>query len=87
MTPGRDYEHPLLLDQPGSAYCGAVLHDIGKISDLSYGRAFGYTLQGNLVSHVAIGLVLLEENILTVLECWVAIRPRLGSFGAILTPI
>ena len=45
---------------------GAVLHDIGKIYELSYDRAFGYTLQGNLVGHIAIGLVLLEEKILTV---------------------
>ena len=42
---------------------GAVLHDLGKIYELSYERAFGYTLQGNLVGHIAIGLSLMEERI------------------------
>jgi 3'-5' exoribonuclease len=46
----------------------AVLHDIGKIYELSYGRAFGYTLQGNLVGHIAIGLTLLEEKIRAIRE-------------------
>lgn len=41
---------------------GAVLHDIGKIHELSYERALDYTTMGNLVGHIAIGLELLGRK-------------------------
>ena len=31
---------------------GALLHDIGKVSELSYDKAFGYTDEGQLVGHI-----------------------------------
>jgi 3'-5' exoribonuclease len=41
---------------------GTILHDIGKLQELSYeGGAIGYTREGNLVGHIALGLLLLRE--------------------------
>jgi len=40
---------------------GVFLHDTGKIRELSYKRAFGYTDEGQLVGHLAIGLTMLTE--------------------------
>lgn len=33
---------------------GALLHDLGKTAELSYGRSFGYTDAGNLLGHIAL---------------------------------
>jgi 3'-5' exoribonuclease len=41
---------------------GAILHDLGKIHELSYERALDYTTVGNLVGHIAIGLELLGRK-------------------------
>ena len=35
---------------------GAILHDIGKLQELSYDFATDYTVEGNLVGHIAIGV-------------------------------
>jgi 3'-5' exoribonuclease len=35
---------------------GAILHDIGKIEELSYARSFGYSTEGQLLGHIVIGL-------------------------------
>lgn len=40
---------------------GVFLHDAGKIRELTYSRAFGYSDEGQLVGHLAIGLGLLDE--------------------------
>jgi len=39
---------------------GAILHDIGKIDELTYARSFGYSDSGNLVGHVVLGLLRVE---------------------------
>ncbi len=41
---------------------GIVLHDIGKIHELSYGRTFGYSSEGQLLGHIAIGLRMLDQK-------------------------
>jgi len=42
---------------------GAVLHDIGKLQELEYeGGAASYTRDGNLVGHIALGLMLARET-------------------------
>ena len=41
---------------------GAVLHDVGKISELSYDVSFGYTDQGQLLGHILIGYELLSKK-------------------------
>ena len=35
---------------------GALLHDIGKVEELSYARSFGYSAEGQLLGHIVIGL-------------------------------
>lgn len=41
---------------------GVFLHDAGKVRELSYGRAFGYTDEGQLLGHLALGLEMLIEK-------------------------
>jgi len=42
---------------------GAVLHDLGKTEELTYKGATGYSIAGNLVGHIAIGLGMLRDAI------------------------
>lgn len=42
---------------------GALLHDVGKIHEMSYERAFDYTDEGKLLGHITIGVELVEEKI------------------------
>src|SRR3954452_5791185 len=42
---------------------GVVLHDIGKIEELSYSRSFGYSSEGQLLGHIVIGLKILADKI------------------------
>jgi len=42
---------------------GIVLHDIGKIDELSYGRGIDYTTQGRLLGHISIGAAMVREKI------------------------
>jgi len=42
---------------------GALLHDIGKLQELSYDFATDYTVEGNLVGHIAIGIGMLRDLI------------------------
>ena len=41
---------------------GAILHDIGKLDELSYALATEYTVEGNLVGHMAIGVGMLNAT-------------------------
>ena len=42
---------------------GVILHDIGKISELSYKRSFDYTDDGQLLGHITIGAGMVDEII------------------------
>ena len=42
---------------------GLVLHDLGKIEELTFGRGFRYSTRGQLVGHISIGLELVQEKI------------------------
>jgi 3'-5' exoribonuclease len=42
---------------------GVILHDVGKISELGYARSFGYTTEGQLLGHIAIGQRMVDEQI------------------------
>jgi 3'-5' exoribonuclease len=46
----------------------ALLHDVGKIHEMSYERAFDYTDAGKLLGHITIGVELVEEKIRQVEE-------------------
>ncbi len=41
---------------------GALLHDIGKIWELSYRRSFDYTDEGRLIGHITMGTDLIERK-------------------------
>ncbi|MEA3544828.1 MAG: HD domain-containing protein [Thermodesulfobacteriota bacterium] len=43
--------------------CGALLHDIGKVRELSYQRSFDYTDEGKLLGHIVIGVQMVEDRI------------------------
>jgi 3'-5' exoribonuclease len=40
---------------------GAILHDIGKLQELRYETATSYSREGNLIGHIALGLVMVRE--------------------------
>jgi 3'-5' exoribonuclease len=48
--------HDLLL-------AGGVLHDIGKVHELSYERSFDYTDAGRLVGHIVMGVEMVDKEI------------------------
>ncbi len=41
---------------------GAILHDIGKVEELSYARGFSYSSDGQLLGHIIMGLRLLHAK-------------------------
>ncbi len=41
---------------------GVVLHDLGKIEELSFERGFRYTTRGQLLGHISIGLGMVQEK-------------------------
>ena len=44
---------------------GAILHDIGKIDELTYDRGFGYSTEGQLIGHIMMGFRIIEEKLCT----------------------
>src|SRR5262245_11887888 len=42
---------------------GAVLHDFGKIDELGYERAFGYTNDGQMIGHLVMETIMVAEHI------------------------
>ena len=42
---------------------GVFLHDIGKLRELRWGTSFDYTLEGQLLGHITIGLGMIEKKI------------------------
>jgi 3'-5' exoribonuclease len=55
-------EHYPRLD-PDLLVAGAILHDIGKIEELTAPRRLGYSTRGQLVGHVTLGLEILERHL------------------------
>ena len=52
--------YPIL--DPDLLVAGAVLHDIGKLREISFSRNFTYTDAGQLVGHIPIGITWVEEK-------------------------
>jgi 3'-5' exoribonuclease len=48
---------------PDLLVAGAILHDIGKVRELSWGSNFNYTLEGQLIGHISIAQGMLHEKI------------------------
>jgi 3'-5' exoribonuclease len=42
---------------------GALLHDVGKVREMTYLRSFDYTDEGKLLGHITIGVEMLQERI------------------------
>jgi 3'-5' exoribonuclease len=42
---------------------GVILHDVGKIRELSYTRSIAYTTEGQLIGHIVIGIGMIEEKL------------------------
>lgn len=42
---------------------GIFLHDVGKVDELSYDRAFAYTDEGQLVGHLVMGVEMLRDRV------------------------
>ena len=50
---------------PDLLVTGAILHDIGKIRELSWGSSFSYTLEGQMIGHISIAQGMLRDKIAT----------------------
>jgi 3'-5' exoribonuclease len=48
---------------PDLLLVGAFLHDVGKITELTYERDFGYSDEGQLIGHIVMGVELLTQKI------------------------
>ena len=48
---------------PDLLVTGAILHDIGKIRELSWKSSFNYTLEGQMVGHISIAQGMLREKV------------------------
>ena len=72
-------EHSLavanLVDRIGPQYSqlnrdllvtGALLHDVGKVREMAYARAFDYTDEGKLLGHITIGVEMIHEKIVQI---------------------
>lgn len=55
-------KHYSMVD-PDLVYTGLMLHDIGKIDELTYERFFDYTDEGQLIGHLIQGTELIYEKI------------------------
>lgn len=42
---------------------GGLLHDIGKIDELTYSRSFDYSDSGRLIGHIVLGIEMINEKI------------------------
>lgn len=45
---------------------GALLHDVGKVREMTYLRSFDYTDEGKLLGHITIGVEMLHERVATI---------------------
>ena len=45
---------------------GALLHDVGKVREMAYARAFDYTDEGKLIGHITIGVEMIHEKIVQI---------------------
>ena len=53
--------YPIVI--PDLVYTGILLHDIGKIRELAWQTGFEYTIEGQLLGHIPIGVSMVEHAI------------------------
>jgi 3'-5' exoribonuclease len=56
---------------------GVFLHDIGKITELTYARSLGYSDEGQLIGHIVIGVQMVDEKIRQIPDFPVKLRDLL----------
>lgn len=76
---------------------GAILHDIGKVRELSWGTTFGYTVEGQMIGHISIAQGMLREKaaglpgfpakLLTLVEHMVLSHHGKREFGSPILPM
>jgi 3'-5' exoribonuclease len=64
---------------PDLLLTGAILHDIGKVRELSWANTFDYTLEGQLIGHISIAQGLLHEKIAQLDAEMIAVHEAFGS--------
>jgi 3'-5' exoribonuclease len=47
---------------------GAILHDIGKLEELSWGTNFDYTLSGQMLGHITLGIAMIEKKLAVLVD-------------------
>ncbi|MBN2643984.1 MAG: HD domain-containing protein [Desulfuromonadaceae bacterium] len=57
---------------PDLLVTGALLHDIGKVTELDYARSFDYSDEGKLIGHIVIGV----EMVADILRPWSDFPPQ-----------
>jgi 3'-5' exoribonuclease len=45
---------------------GALLHDVGKVREMTYLRSFDYTDEGKLLGHITIGVEMVHEKVMAI---------------------
>jgi len=53
---------------------GALLHDVGKVREMTYTRSFDYSDEGKLLGHITIGVEMIHERIMAIAD----FPPELG---------
>ena len=48
---------------PDLLVTGAILHDIGKVRELSWGTTFAYTVEGQMIGHISIAQGMLHQKV------------------------
>ena len=48
---------------PDLLVTGAILHDVGKVRELSWKSSFSYTLEGQMIGHISIAQGMLREKV------------------------
>ena len=56
---------------------GAVLHDIGKLQELEYDVVTRYSREGNMIGHIALGLVMVREATTAIPDFPLALRAQI----------
>jgi len=76
---------------------GAILHDIGKVDELTYARGFGYSDDGQLIGHIVQGVRLVDDaarrvegfphGLKTLLDHMILSHHGLLEYGSPKTPV
>lgn len=95
---GRHYEayYPGMIDTD-LLVAGAIIHDMGKIEELTYRRSFDYSTTGRLVGHITLGAQWiaqigaaisppLDQNLTTQLQHLVLSHHGLQEYGSPVVP-